>query len=491
LNKLFLKKLILFNKTIFITMFKNLSVPFTYKRQTTTYKGHRTNSYRKFIPAIGVICAIFLFFFSIYIFCKLQGIEHIKDQPTYSTPPAQQTSLVLKDRPLRTVGHSMEQIFGAGPLLKFDYNFPIDYYPNSSAADPRPCKPRESDQELAAKFSEAGQSQFMVDWREVPYDEEIREKVKSMELDEFVYETVARNPSSKELDIVMVTCTYKNKDDRKYLSREQNNWSYALIWGYRAVICFSKEMEKKLTSLGDSFKDKGHSWKTICMIGAMRKFKEAELVLWLDDDAFIRPSHFDLPLSKYLRNFPKDYIFAWDKRWDFNSGAVFVRINEAGYEIMLDWISENHLYLWLHLGRQMSDQMALTSIMIDALDKAAGNKVTHRQRAMLGTVAGQPWGHFLSWKKYVSLLLTDVFGATNEGNSAMRSNKTKPWWFISNDPPFHPTYESRIRDAFVVHPSGRSGTLISEHKSWEFEDPVCSDEALVECKIFHHFEYRT
>jgi len=444
--------------------------------------------------------AICVFFFSIYVFCKFQGHERITLETSKPSPEdirrqkqkdRENRLKKLKSRPHRTIGHSIDEIYAASPLLKFDYNFPADYYPNSSADDPVPCIPRESDQELAKNFREVGQSQFMVDWREEPYEEEIREKVKAMKLDEFVHETVARNPKSTELDIVMVTCTHDNTEDRKYLTREQNNWSYAKIWGYTAVICFSQEMEEKLTSLGDAFEDTGHSWKTICLIGAMRKYKHAELVLWLDDDAFIRPSHFDLPMSKFLRKFPDDYVFAWDKRWDFNSGAFFVRINEAGHEVMLNWVSENHLYLWLHQGRQMSDQMALTSIMIDALDKAAGNEVTHRLRGMLGTVAGRPWGHFWSWKEYVPLILTEVFGAIHEGNSAVRSSKTKPWWFISMKPPFHPTYQGPIPDAFIVHPSGRSGTLRSEHKPWEFEDPVCSDKKLVDCKIFNDFEYRT
>jgi len=471
-----------------MSMFQKFSVP------SKTYKGHKTNSYQKYVPVIGVTSAICLFFFSIYIFCKLHGDMKIAIHGTLSTLPdleaRQRRAAKWEAEPIRTVGPTKEEILAASPLLRFDYNFPIDYYPNSSVDDPAPCIPRESDQRLVEKFPELSESLFMVDWREEPYDEEIRETVESMELDEFVHETVARNPNSKERDIVMVTCTYENTTDRKYLAREHNNWSYAKIWGFRAVICFSKEMEEKLTSLGDAFEDTGHSWKTICLIGAMRKYKEAELVLWLDDDAFIRPAHFELPMSKFLRKFPEDYIFAWDKRWDFNSGAFFVRINEDGHEVMLNWVSENHLYLWLHQGRQMSDQMALTSIMIDALDKAAGNEVTHRQRAMLGTVAGRPWGHFWSWKEYVPLLLTDVFGATPEGNSARRSNKTKPWWFISNQPNFHPTYDGATQDAFIVHPSGRAGALRTEHQPWLVEDPVCSDKKLVECKIFHDFEYQ-
>merc|ERR1712107_71781 len=102
--------------------------------------------------------------------------------------------------------------------------------------------------------------------------------------------------------------------------------------------------------------------------------------------------------ERYLKAIPEDRGIVFYDRYDFNSGVFFLRNNYTGKRIIWIWYLDNMLKIWKHRGTFLSDQMAMTSVLFDEINRQRGMEVTHGPRISITNNEGEPYVHPWEWR---------------------------------------------------------------------------------------------
>jgi len=148
-------------------------------------------------------------------------------------------------------------------------------------------------------------------------------------------------------------------------------------------------------------------WKHLCIRGATQKkeFFKNELILWLDEEVFIRPKYQHIPLTHFTENIGYEFpIIVQDTGSIPDMRAFFLRNIATGQRMVWSWILEIYMLIWCDrdeciANRKMEDK-AFCSVYIDELvlvnaennDKVIDRmKMGHSLRRAIDSHMGKPY----------------------------------------------------------------------------------------------------
>ena len=87
--------------------------------------------------------------------------------------------------------------------------------------------------------------------------------------------------------------------------------------------------------------------KTVFLVDTALRHPEVEWIAWMDDDTWINPRWFDLPLERFLDDVPKDKVYVQDFELQgvLQAGVYFLRNNAAGRRLAMDWLAIDMRYV--------------------------------------------------------------------------------------------------------------------------------------------------
>jgi len=258
--------------------------------------------------------------------------------------------------------------------------------------------------------------QFRTDFREKVYPHDLTHGISwLMDLSRFVKITL----ESEDNNIVLLTSMVKPDRSRKYFQRTQQIWKYARMHQYSAAHCFRNEM-METTNFNFSVND--FIWKPMCIRGALQKreFSKTDYVLWIDEEAFIRPKYQHIPITHFTNSISVAFPIIVQDTGDLPDMRVFLLRNiAAGQRIIYFWILEIYMRIWCTMGVCKPDnkmgEMAFCSVYVDELMLARNVQksdqsinrlhMKHPLRQAIDSNIGKP---FLFFDNFVSFFIENL-----------------------------------------------------------------------------------
>jgi len=243
---------------------------------------------------------------------------------------------------------------------------------------------------------------FRTDFEGMPWPRELTHGISwLMSLSKFVKIKV----ESEDHKIILLTSILKPDKSRKYYSRSEEIWNYAKKHSYTAAHCFKEVMMDK-TNLGN-FSVNDIIWKHLCIRGVLqsKEFPNNELILWLDEELFIRPKYQHIPLTHFTENIGYEFpIIVQDTGSIPDMRAFFLRNIAVGQRMVWFWIIEIYMLIWCNrdecIANRNMEEMAFCSVYIDelVLVNAKNNdevidrmKMRHSLRRAIDSHMGKPY----------------------------------------------------------------------------------------------------
>jgi len=258
--------------------------------------------------------------------------------------------------------------------------------------------------------------QYRTDFREKVYPRELIHGISwIMDLSRFVKITV----ESEDHNIVLLTSIVRPDRSRPYYQRTQQIWKYARMHQYSAAHCFHNEM-METTKFNFSLND--FIWKPLCIRGAFQKrdFSKTDYVLWIDEEAFIRPKYQHIPITHFTNPISIAFPIIVQDTGDVpDLRVILLRNIAAGQKIVYFWILEIYLRIWCKMGICKPDsnmgEMAFCSVYIDELMVARNAQksdqsidrlnMKHTLRQVIDSNVGKP---FVFFDNFVSFFVESL-----------------------------------------------------------------------------------
>lgn len=124
-----------------------------------------------------------------------------------------------------------------------------------------------------------------------------------------------------------------------YLSEPPGQYAFRHGYGFAFYVADTFASMLKYSAQGASTQLPWEFSKALMLRDASLKYPRASWFAWIDADAWVNPSFFDVPLTAYTDDVPKDRTAVLANFRGFNTGVLIVRGGLAGRKLVNEWLA--------------------------------------------------------------------------------------------------------------------------------------------------------